>query len=551
MKNLFVMLALGLATAPVVRSGDLTGIGEPQVLTLRTGVDAIDMVLDGVSYKGGWRVMPEINPDILETPAAEVKFISDVDSIIVRLGEWKSMDFNILTQKGDTAHVRVRRVSASSFDNPDPKLLEVASSGNLSKEQAQFDIEALMYTLNQVHPNIFAVCGQAELMGAVNEAIKSLPDSVSPVELYRLVAPVVSMIGDGHTTLAFPYNSFFTYETERMPVFVSVMSDNTLECTSSLDSIIPRGAKILSINGMKSADILESMMKFVSGEKRHYKLSQLDYPFQALYMMLYPAKEYAVEYLPKGSKKAWTHTFPSVKWEEIRKRCPSTGKGGRHDAYSFEIDRKNNVAVMDFRSFDKPERMKQFADSMFTALRNEGIGNLIIDVRNNSGGNSNVGDVLLRYISPVPFDQIDKMFVKVTPTTAKLMGDTSIPQMLKFHTSSPSEFIQPRSAEEGHYNGNVYLLTSNKTFSSAGLFAWTFKECGVGKVIGEETGGMGVHFGDILGYELPVSKLFCSVSYKRFWQMNADENNNHGTIPDVAVPADEALDAAMKLIKKK
>lgn len=550
MKNLFIMLALGVATAPMVRGGDLTGIEAPGKLTLQTGDDAIDMVLDGVMYKGGWRVSPDINPDVLETPASEVKFISDIDSIIVRLDEWKSMDFNILTQKGDTARVRVRRVSSSPFDNPDPEFLKVAPSGKLTREQAQFDIMALIYTLNQVHPDIFSVCGQAELMGAVNDAVKALPDSVSPVELYRLVAPVVSMIGDGHTNLAFPFNSFFTYETDRMPVFVNVLSDNTLECTSSLDSIIPRGAKILSINGMESRDILDSMMKFVSGERRHYKLSQLDYPFQALFLMLYPAKEYAVEYLPKGMKKPVTYTFPAVKYEEIKRRCPSTGKGVRHDAYSFKIDRENNVAVMDFRSFDKPAKMKQFADSMFRALRVEKIGNLIIDVRNNSGGNSQVGDVLLRYISPVPFDQIDKMLVKVTPTTAKLMGDASMTPMLRFHTSNPADYTKPRTTEEGHYDGNVYLLTSNKTFSSAGLFAWTFKECGVGKVIGEETGGMGVHFGDILGYELPVSKLFCSVSYKCFWQMNADENNNHGTIPDVAVPADEALDAAMKLIKK-
>ncbi|MDE6117525.1 MAG: peptidase S41, partial [Duncaniella sp.] len=68
-------------------------------------------------------------------------------------------------------------------------------------------------------------------------------------------------------------------------------------------------------------------------------------------------------------------------------------------------------------------------------------------------------------------------------------------------------------------------------------------------VVGEETGGMSVHFGDVLGYKLPVSKMLCSVSYKRFWQMNADENDIHGTLPDVAVPASEAMEAAMKLVK--
>lgn len=62
-------------------------------------------------------------------------------------------------------------------------------------------------------------------------------------------------------------------------------------------------------------------------------------------------------------------------------------------------------------------------------------------------------------------------------------------------------------------------------------------------------GGMNVAYGDILSYRLPLSGLRCSVSFKRFWQFRADENDIHGTIPDVAVRADEALDRALGIIK--
>jgi len=69
-------------------------------------------------------------------------------------------------------------------------------------------------------------------------------------------------------------------------------------------------------------------------------------------------------------------------------------------------------------------------------------------------------------------------------------------------------------------------------------------------VVGEETGGMNVCFGDILGYNLPISDLYCTISYKRFWQFRADENDIHGTLPDIAVPADNAMGEVMKLVKK-
>ena len=206
---------------------------------------------------------------------------------------------------------------------------------------------------------------------------------------------------------------------------------------------------------------------------------------------------------------------------------------------------------MDFRSFYDAKRMKVFADSMFRTLRKEDIPNLIIDVRNNGGGNSTVGDTLLRYLSPRPFEQMGKALVRVTPTTQRLLGNKDIqPGWYLFNPEAEGELISPLSSGEGHYHGKVYLLTSHHTFSSASSFAWAFKQFGMGTVVGEESGGMNVSFGDLLFYHLPVSGLGCSISYKRFWQYGADETDIHGTLPDHVVPQEKALDAALKLIRK-
>ncbi len=522
-----------------------------QTTVFRTGVNAVDLILDGKTMPGGWHVSPEINPDILETTAAKVVFISDVDTLVIdNIKEWDSFCFDIVTLSGDTSHVKVNRISANPFENPNPQLMEVAASGKLSKAQAVFDIDALVYGLSQVHPDIFSVCRQDDFFRAVNKAKASLPDSVTKMQLYQAAAPVVAMIGDGHTNLNFPFNSVFTKELKRFPVFVDVLTDRSLTCTASLDSIIPRGAKVLSINKVSADSLISSMMPYVSGERPHFRIARINTMFQALLLMLYPADSYTVEYRPAGAKKALSHVFPAATWEEINKRCDFSRSGKKYERYSFQIDSDNNVAVMDFREFSDVRGMEQFADSMFTELRNRGIGNLIIDIRNNGGGNSAVGDVLLRYFSPEPFVQMDKALIRVTPLTARLMGNADIGPRFVFHEKDSAEFIHPRSLEDGFYTGRVYLLTSNKTFSSAGSFAWTFKECGMGKVVGEETGGMNVCYGDILSYRLPVSKITATISFKRFWQLRADENDIHGTMPDVSVPAADALDAAMKLVRK-
>lgn len=527
----------------------LASICVAQRPVMKSGNDKVALVLDG-RQADYWIVSPQIDPDVLETPAREVVFVSDIDTMVLTLDEWETADFDILITGGDRSHVQVRRLAANPFENPDPRLLGIAPSGKLSREQARFDIDALVYTLSQVHPDIFSVCSQAELFTAVNEAKASLPDSVTRLELYRRAAPIVAMIGDGHTNLVYPYNDVFTKEHRRLPLSARVRSDKSIVCDRCIDSIIPREAKILSINGIETCKMLDAMMPFEAGEREHFKLSRINGDFEALRQMLYPADTFDIAYLPEGAKKPMTARLHAATFDEIVKRMPAKKSETPRQPYSFSIDRENNVAVMDFRHFENIEGMKVFADSMFRTLRNEGIDNLIIDVRRNGGGNSRVGDILLRYISPIPFTQMDRSLIRITPTTQRLRGNNDIPAQFTFYDIDEGHYLKPLTKEEGHYDGNVYLLTSNKTFSSAGSFSWAFKETGAGTVIGEETGGMNVCFGDILGYNLPVSGLYCTISYKRFWQFRADENDIHGTLPDIAVPADKAMDEVMKLVKK-
>lgn len=543
MKPSTILFCSALLLGPVTVSA--------QCPIMKSNINPITLMADGEVLSGGWTIMKGAEVDEYRTIAATVTFASDVDTLTVKLDEWSSVDLGIIDAEGDTARVRVTREAANPFESPEPRLRQIAPSGLLSREQAAFDIDALIYSLSEVHPDMFSVCRQADLMRAVNGAKLSLPDSVSTLGLYQRTAPIVAMLGDGHTHLCFPFNSVFTKELKRMPLFVRVHAGKMLSCTSSLDSIVPQGARIISINGRSAEEIIDSMLAYVSGEREHFRLRRIDEYFTALFQMLYASDTYTIRYQAEGGKATDEVTCPAMLWDDIVKRCRPWAKAGvRHVPYSFSLDSVNGVAVMDFRAFEDVNGMKVFADSMFRTLRDKEIKHLIIDVRHNGGGSSRVGDVLLRYISPEPFVQMDRTLVRITPLTAKLTRKSDIvrPRMA-FREQSPEKYIKPLDDNQGHYRGKVYLLTSNYTFSSASSFAWTFKECSIGTVIGEETGGMNVSYGDILPYRLPISGLHCFISYKRFWQFRADEDDIHGTIPDVMVPSADALDTVMKMIK--
>ncbi len=547
-------LAIGLGTAAMAAIAAATpGQNKPQntVPVLHTSQQYVKVLLDGSDEDDiSWIMSPKTNPDILETAASTVSFVSETDTATVEVGLWQSAPLDILMANGDTAHVLVRRYAADPYADPDPALVTVAPSGLLSREQVQFDIDALIYTLDQVHPDIFSVCRQADLMRAVNDAKKSLPDSLDVTEAYKAIAPLVAMLGDGHTNLSFPAKEvFIDAGTPHMPVYVDVASDGTITCQSSLDSIIPRDAKILSVNGTPASEIIETMLPYVSGERRPFKLARVNGSFMGLFHTLYRADSYDVEYLPQGAKRPLRHTFEPVGLAEARRRCPVRQMQHRPEL-SFTIDQANDVAVMDFSSCGDVYGIEAFADSMFRTLRQRHIGNLVIDARANGGGSNYVGDVLLKYTSPKPFTQMSKGLVKTTPTTLRLLGTSMGSASLVFGEADSTWYTAPYTPEQGHYDGRVIVLSSNGTFSAGASFVWTFKECGAGMVIGEETGGMNVCYGEVLSYRLPVSRIMCSISYKRFWQMNADEDDIHGAIPDIATDAADALDTALRYIKE-
>ena len=544
----FWFLPSGIAVAKEKKH--VPAVVEVQKDIIKADGPSLKIAFNGIVSPNPWNIDTTLNPDILTTTAAAVTFMSGIDTLTVNLDEWSHKDITVMTVEGDSAHVRINRRAANPYENPDPALLKRSPSGLLSPEQAKFDIGALFYTISEVHPNMYSVAGQISLLSAINRASESITDSISVEELYKIAAPIVAMIGDGHTNLFFPANSVFKRDTKRLPVWMHVESDRTITVDRSLVSIMPCGAKVLKINGKATDQIIDELMQYVSGETEHFRLSRLD-DLRPLLHVSMPADSYEIEYVAPGSTETRSYTFPALTPPEYMSRVPAPKNDNNSgEPYTFRIDESEQVGIMDFRSFENQDKMKTFADSMFTTLRKRGIRDLIIDIRENGGGASTVGDILLQYFTPKPFIQMEKVLIRITPTTRRLMWYGDMTPGIYYHVTPEDKFHKPLSREEGFYDGKVWLLTSNKTFSSAGSFAWAAQVFGASTLVGETTGGMNVAYGDVLGYNLPVSGITCGISYKRFWKHNADENDIHGAIPEYQVPKEEAMMKALQLIRE-
>lgn len=114
------------------------------------------------------------------------------------------------------------------------------------------------------------------------------------------------------------------------------------------------------------------MGNYPKHRRNFFRIERINYDFPALFEMLYAADRYEVTYRLKGSKNTLKTTLLPATWGELKSRVPEKEQETSSSDYSFKILGKENTAIMDFRNFNDPNRMKVFADSMFTSLREKG-----------------------------------------------------------------------------------------------------------------------------------------------------------------------------------
>ena len=206
----------------------------------------------------------------------------------------------------------------------------------------------------------------------------------------------------------------------------------------------------------------------------------------------------------------------------------------------------DGVAYIDFLGFPGNEAtvadVRKFLDAHREAKT------LIIDARRNGGGGLAEMNLVFAEIFAQPTTLVvmdirqaveekhGTPFADTDPLLRKVKGPATIIRR--------EHFAVPAAKQGGLRDAKVYLLTSKNTFSAAEHLSLSLKRTHRAILVGEATGG-GAHFGGMApmgaGYAafIPVGRTF-----------DPDTGNSWegvGVAPDVAVPADKALDEALRL----
>lgn len=377
----------------------------------------------------------------------------------------------------------------------------------ISKEQAIKDLKYVFDTVSANHPALLTD-GNAE--NKFNSSYVKLrrelmsKDSVTITELWEKSAELVCTLDDAHT-------------------IVTVSGTQYVSGGAEISKAYNEGT-LVSIDGI-SADSMKEHFKKVFPYEPQVSF-YADYMFgEALqygsWLTLLGADvSDGIDVVFSGNNE--TKHFDMTDEPPERKQL---------ELCSYKIDKENSLGIF---TLNRCEMSQEYTDRLlefFSAVRDNNIGNIAVDLRSNGGGTTEVINEFLRYINISDY---------------KLFGGTDI--RIGGNLISYRDEITPNKPVDNAFDGRVYVLTSQYTFSSAMDFATVIQDNGIGKVIGETPGNMPTAYGDKRGFQLPESKLVLSVSYKKFYRVDINKSEEP-LIPDCTVNADDALEKLVEYIK--
>ena len=420
----------------------------------------------------------------------------------------------------------------------------------IQPDKLKEDLDFLFKTIEEVHPNMFAYTTKQEFEPLKKQSYEKTCKPMSPFDFYKATAPVVASLKNSHTYLLPNLEDIKNYIKTGGKVFPLALSwdGSNVYIAKNYSSVeILLGAKILKINGEPANQIVESFNKCSASEGKYPNNEVLGSPLTIrqktcivlFYSYFGPMKEWEFD-IEKNNGKVCNCNVESVDYLQLKKKQKAI-----FDDYHYKYKLGYNTGIItlnsmcDFTNPEKSGNFEEFLRETFQNIKDARVSHLIIDIRENPGGDSRAGDKLLEYLTGKPFRQSENVQTKIS---CYIFGNEQNPSRLpaKYRNKKigsivqfEGPFIKPKE-NPLRFNGKVFVLTGHDTCSAAMSFSAAIKCFKIGIIIGEETGDPTVGYGDSLRFTLPNSKLTLSVAC-RYFSEACGKPDGRGVIPDYEV----------------
>lgn len=413
------------------------------------------------------------------------------------------------------------------------------AQNKISRKQAIQDIDYYVTRMRASHYDPAMYISVAEYDKRLNQIKKQLKDPLSIKELILTFYQITALLGDAHSTpqimqsvlreqygrdLFFPYRLVH----HNGKVYIPTGSSAALG--------IPAGSRIMSINGISIRELLAELRTGMAGTApfREEVSCRLLSNFLFLKNVQPP---FRISYTYNGKRRQTTLAHGTSFRQALATTIPHIVQ-----PYTGRI-LSNNAGYLDIRTLSTDiNQFRQFLDSCFRQFKQAGVKTLIIDLRQNSGGNTDLGDLLFSYLTNKPYSwgvkswrisEVYKDFLKANgDSTSEYMNKPNGSIWEDIATCLPKENTYK---QQSIFDGKVFFITGPFTFSSAMAMADVVRNYKIGTLVGQPTGENKKDFGEAFTITLPNSGIRIQSTSSFSSGSDCKSQTNEPVMPDILI----------------
>lgn len=376
----------------------------------------------------------------------------------------------------------------------------------ITKKEAKEDLEYAMKYLKKLHPKLLK-----ETPDYIQEQYDMVKNNIETKEtitvnyLSKEIESIFSKLNDGHTIVMGYYNDYHTLK--------------EMEMHNKNKEILTK------INDIEIKELFEQNKQYYSYEMEKAGLNQFKndlITLEGLDKLGIATEEIKYTFEQNNKEKEYTYKKEDYLTKEEYNNYNNIGPKPQKSFVTYEIDEENNLAILYLDKCKNNDEYKRVLKEMFEKIKEKNIGNIAVDLRNNGGGSSSVATEFIKYINVDEYNELKSEW---------RLGTFNI--KTKQHTIKNKKKNSP-------FNGNIYVLTSIDTFSSAMLFTQYIKDNNIGTIIGETSSNNPNGYGEVVEFLLPNSNIYMQISTKKWYRIN--QNTEEEFIePDIKCESKEAI----------
>jgi hypothetical protein len=425
--------------------------------------------------------------------------------------------------------------------------------------QLKEDFSLLRATLEEGHAGLYFYTTKEEMDSLFDHLFDGLDHPMTELEYYGYLAPLIAGINDGHTGMMFSqdYDKYLQNHPILMPFKLLFIDGKTfLFRNYSENEDVELGGEVVSINGHPMSEILAKMLAVQPSDGHNvtskYRRLENTTTFGRGYIQFYGiTTSFHIVYLsPKDGMKKELRV-KGLKQEELMQIFSQRYPEAAQNRLPIELEYRGDVAILTIRTFSFGAyrtaniSFPHFLKKTFRELSDKNIPYLIIDLRDNGGGEDLWGRLLFSYLMDKPYMYYN--FLEVNRTTFSFLAHTDAPDITKM--------LQKRTQknERGTYDilvhsnlgeqkplkptflGKVYVLINGRSFSGSGETTSLMHYHKKAVFVGEECGAG--YYGNTSGLmptlTLPQTKLRFRIPMVRYHMaVSSYDYPDRGIIPD-------------------